>query len=150
MGMASLWIKSRLEASIQHEYNRTLDILRKQRDIRVSYLIEAFRVLAKRANLPKGRSPLELAPQIESALADIQLLGTQEQIKAAMHFAKAEASHQLISMDDLLKTFRAELRQELALPPIDEPIWNLRYSEEHRSIPPIQEQQSSGKHDAGS
>jgi hypothetical protein len=124
--LASTWVKSRLESSIKHEYDRTLDVLRKQRDVRVAYLIDAFRVLTKRANLPKGKHP-ELAAPIESALADIQLLGTPSQIEAAKRFAQAEARNEVISMDDLLNAFRAELRAELSLPPIEGPIWTLRY-----------------------
>jgi len=124
--LASTWVKSRIESSVKHEYDGMLDLLRRQRDIRVSYLIDAFRVLAKRANLPEGEHP-ELAAPIESALVDIQLFGTPKQIEAAKRFAQAEAQKKRISMDDVLNAFRSELRAELSLPPIEGPIWTLRY-----------------------
>ncbi len=125
--LTSLWIKAKIESSVKHSYDKSLDALRKQRDIRISYLVNAFRVLSKRANINNGDHK-ELAIEIESILADIQLLGTQKQIDAAKMFAVAESRKELIEMDDLLNTFRDELRQELSLPPINGRIWNLRYN----------------------
>jgi len=107
-------LKAVIENSIKHANDRMLEVFKKKREIRIKYLIDAFRVLAKRGSLPPGNHP-ELAPEIESALIDIQLFGSECQIKAARLFAQAEAKKEVISMNDLLDTFRVELRVSIRL-----------------------------------
>jgi len=106
--------------------NSWRDTKNKRREVRIPYLITAYRILVKRCDLPPGEH-LELGLEIESALSDIQLFGTAEQIREAKRFAEAEEKKILIPMNDLLNTFRNDLRGELGLPHIKDPVWNLRY-----------------------
>ena len=54
----------------------------KQRDMRIQFLLEAYRRLEAAANRPE--SGKEEQDRFESALADIQLLGTKTQIEELM------------------------------------------------------------------
>ena len=58
----------------QSELNR--DRIAKRRDLRVKYLIDAYRSLESSSN---RRPSLPAASEIESAIADIQLFGTPGQ-----------------------------------------------------------------------
>jgi hypothetical protein len=63
---------------------------------------------------------------LESAVADIQLLGSPEQVHLARQFALEFAGAGQASLDRLLEALRLELRKELALPPLMEGITFLR------------------------
>jgi len=55
-------------------------------------------------------------------VADIQLLGSSEQVHLARQFALEFAGKGSASLDPLLESLRIELREELALPPLKEGI----------------------------
>ena len=63
---------------------------------------------------------------LESAVADIQLLGSPDQVRLARQFALEFATKGKASLDPLLESLRSELRRELALTPLDEGITFLR------------------------
>ncbi|MBI5249434.1 MAG: hypothetical protein HY912_08060 [Desulfomonile tiedjei] len=117
--LASTWVKSRLESSIKHEYEKTLDILRKRRDTRVTYLIEAYRRLESAANRPLTETT---ARNVESALADMQLFGTPRQVELAQQCIEYFAKHQGVEMNSLLADLRKDLRSELDLQSVDGPL----------------------------
>lgn len=86
----------------------------KKRDIRISYLIEAYRAIASSANRGPATSD-EQKYSIERAIEDIQLLGNKEQV---------EALNEMISRKEhdftkILNLLRKELRGELNLAGID-------------------------------
>lgn len=82
----------------------------KRRDVRITYLLEAYRRIATAANRGSATSD-EQRLGIESAIEDIQLLGTNEQL---------DALHKMISSGNqnftqILDELRKDLRQELDL-----------------------------------
>lgn len=100
------------------------DRLTKRRDLRTQYLLDAYRRLEGAGNRSKP-SP-EDKKALESAVADIQLLGSKEQVHLAREFALQFARSGHASLDPLLESLRLDLRQELALPILNEGITYLR------------------------
>jgi hypothetical protein len=99
------------------------DRLSKQRDLRTQYLLDAYRRLEGSGN---RRASTTDERALESAVADIQLLGSPEQVHLARTFALEFARTRTASLDPLLESLRLDLRTELALPPLKEGITYLR------------------------
>ena len=95
----------------------------KKKEVVVKYLIEAWQILEKGAQRKHGKYQIE----IESAIANIQLFGTAEQIKIAKKFAKEIARNNEASCNDLLDLLRKDLRKELNLEKEPENIILLRF-----------------------
>jgi hypothetical protein len=88
------------------------DRANKRRDLRVKYLVDAYRRLEAASHRPL-LPPYSL--DIESAVADIQLFGRPDQVNAAQKFAQEMAQQHKASLDDLLSSLRNDLRDELQL-----------------------------------
>jgi hypothetical protein len=86
------------------------DRLAKKRDLRIQYLIDAYRRLESAAN--RTNASLE---ELESSVADIQLFGSAEQIRLVREFAAKFAADGGAGLTDLLESLRADLRKELDL-----------------------------------
>jgi hypothetical protein len=86
------------------------DRLSKKRDLRIQYLIDAYRRLESAANRTNA-----VMEGLESAVADIQLLGSPEQVRLAREFALEFAAAGGAGLEDLLESLRADLRRELDL-----------------------------------
>ena len=71
---------------VAHRLSMNRDRATKRRELRVKYLIDAYRLLESVSNRPVTPAT---APQFESALADIQLFGTPAQVELAQEFAIA-------------------------------------------------------------
>jgi hypothetical protein len=84
----------------------------KGRDLRVQFLIEAYRRLESVSNRPFSK---ETARSFESAIADIQLFGTPDQVRLAQEFAAGYAEKGKHPIQPLLAELRNELRRELQL-----------------------------------
>ena len=84
----------------------------KRRAMITEHLIEAYRRLEPLSDVlgSNGRD-------VEGAIADIQLLGSPEQIKLAQDFATAFAGEGTAQLDPLLLSLRSSLRSELGLSP---------------------------------
>lgn len=65
---------------------------------------------------------------LDSAIVDIQLFGTVDQISAAQSFAGELAELRVAQLDKLLASLRNDLRKELKLEPVEGPIVVLRPS----------------------
>ena len=100
------------------------DRLSKRRELRVQYLIEAFRRLQSSVN--RFEESFESARELESAIADIQLFGSLHQAQLAAAFAWEFAAHGGANLDKLLMSLRADLRKELSLGTLDDPVIHLR------------------------
>jgi hypothetical protein len=88
------------------------DFENKKREIRINYLIEAYRKLERGAipiakNFNKG--------DFESAIADIQMLGNPEQVNIAYEFARKASQGDGSQLQELLENLRMELRKELSI-----------------------------------
>jgi hypothetical protein len=106
---------------IGHEFNLRRDRQSKRREVRVQYLIEAYRRLEAGAN--RGSiSGTDFGKGFESAVADVQLFGTDEQSRLAREMATAIATRQKdATAGPLLLSLRNALRRELDLGDLDEP-----------------------------
>ena len=96
-----------------HRMAAKRDQLNKRRDLRIQYLIDAYRKLESVSN--RDESSPEWAEKLESAIADIQLFGSAGQVAMAKKFASDMAAERGASADDLLNDLRKDLRQELNL-----------------------------------
>jgi hypothetical protein len=116
---------------VVHYFARRRDQANKRRDLRVQYLIEAYRRLEFASNRPLTE---EVAPEFEKAIADIQLFGTPKQVELAQTFAVGFAEKGTHSLDPLMNELRQELRKELTLGPVQPNIKYLRinYEQERR------------------
>ena len=103
---------------IVHQLGNERNRINKHRDIRIEYLISAYRRLANSSQRhPKGGSPY--FRDMESAIADIQLFGTQSQIDQVYTFLKEFKATGKGPLDDLLNNLRNDLRKELSLSEIE-------------------------------
>jgi hypothetical protein len=109
---------------VVHRLSMNRDQANKRRDLGVQYLLEAYRRLENAANRPDLSS---YARDLESALADVQLLGTERQVSLAHDFAVSMARDRTASLDPLVADLRSELRQELGLGPVPDRIVVFRH-----------------------
>ena len=100
--------------AVSHHLTVSREIKAKQRDMRMQFLLDAYRRLENVANrLENGKNKQD---QFESALADIQLLGTKAQIEALMkYFDQRNSSQGVAPIKPLLEQLRLHLRKELDL-----------------------------------
>jgi hypothetical protein len=97
----------------------------KLRDIRIEYLVNAYRNLSDASQ----RTPVKNSPhfrQIEAALADIQLFGTKSQIEKVHCGINEYSKTATIPLDPLLNDLRDSLRTELNLSHIQQNVHWLR------------------------
>jgi len=104
---------------VAHHFNTTRDRTNKRHDMITQYLLEAYRRLEMAAN--REDKTKEQAIAFESAIADIQLLGSQAEISETIQYLRAHASANGGNIDQLLCLLRNDLRQELGLSPVEEP-----------------------------
>ena len=111
---------------VGHWFNLKRDRADTKRDLQVKYLIDAYRRIERAANRSKR---FDNNSELESAIADIQLFGTAQQVKLAQEFAFGIAKTSNASTDELLRNLRAELRTELGLEEVNPEIVYLRLDE---------------------
>ncbi len=113
---------------VGHNYNSSRDFQNKRHEIQIKYLIESYRRLesgASRGNICGSN----YGGNFESAIADIQLLGSNKQAKMAKELAEDIASNNTrASTGPLLMSLRNTLRTELKLNKIDEEPVHFRLS----------------------
>jgi hypothetical protein len=100
------------------------DRANKRRDLRVQYLIEAYRRLATATE--RKETDASYFADLDSALVDVQLFGSGEQIAAAKKFAKELAEHRAAQLGELLASLRSDLREELKLERVEGSLLVLR------------------------
>jgi hypothetical protein len=107
----------------------------KRRERRTAYLVAAFRSLSKATHRLRL---YEVADELEQAVADIQLLGTPEQVRLAQQFANDLATTRNAEMNELLISLRDDLRSELGRKPITgRMVWLSIGRPEDNPSPPI-------------
>ena len=100
---------------LTHLFTSRRDRENKRREQRISYLVTAFRSLAKANHHPRL---YEIADEVEQAIADLQLFGTPEQVALARQFATELGTTGEADMDTLLNELRNSLRREIGRSPI--------------------------------
>lgn len=97
-----------------HQFNVYRDRVNKRRELRIQYLLDAYRRLEFAANRPEAEKEHKM--NFESAIADIQLLGDKTQNEELMRFLAAYMKKDGSALiDPLLETLRGRLRQELGI-----------------------------------
>ena len=109
---------------IVHRLNASRDLKNKRRDLIMQYLLDAYRRLEAGANREKSE---DQTLAFESALADIQLFGTREQIEAAVKFMRAHAETGDGSVQELLNSLRQSMRKELGYLQDNHSLLHLRF-----------------------
>ena len=94
-------------------FSKRRDIENDRRKLRTEYLLEAYRRL--QSGTHRRGNEKAYWEVLESAVTDIQLLGTPKQAKLAAQFAVDMAENDIGYLDDLLTDLRASLREELNL-----------------------------------
>ena len=97
---------------VAHRLSVSKELSTKRRELRIQYLIDAYRRLEGAAY----RNEFEGRQDFESAVADIQLFGSGRQITLANELANSMAKTGFTTLEPLLKLLRQELRHELGMP----------------------------------
>ena len=84
-----------------------------RRSTRIEYLLSAYRRLEGSSN--RGVLTVEHRRDMESAFADIQLLGSARQVEISTRLVGDFARSQEVTWDELLNDLRSSLRRELLL-----------------------------------
>jgi hypothetical protein len=113
-----------------HIFTSRRDAASERRKQRLAYLLEAYRRLESCAS---PHDPSAIWPAFESAIADIQLLGTAKQVALAQQVARtvAENPDQGASLNELLANIRMSLRAELQLEPVELQPVIVRFRRDH-------------------
>jgi hypothetical protein len=98
---------------LTHHWSTARDVENERRKLRIAYLLEAYRRLEASAN--RRNSTTDQRTAFESAIADIQLLGTKVQIEAMISYVQQHAKHSGATVDSVLEALRADLRTEMGL-----------------------------------
>jgi len=97
------------------------DRLAKKRDLRTQYLLDAYRGLESASNRIMSH---DVERTLESRVADIQLLGSESQVRLAREFAQKFARDKSATLDELLESLRRD--QELDLGSVSDQLVHLR------------------------
>ncbi len=113
---------------VGHRLNAQRDLQNKRIELRIKYLLEAYRNLESSVETEVSRKNLDI---LESAISDIQLLGTPEQVDKVLswssQFSKVGIQKD-VNLQDLLEDLRTSLRRELGLPKIDQKIRHVKFT----------------------
>jgi hypothetical protein len=105
--------------------NARRDRKNKLREVRIQYLIDAYRNLSDSSQRPLDPSA-KYFRQIEAAVSDIQLFGTPSQIEKVKQMVVGYSKTGMGDLDPILNDLRDNLRSELSLKPISDNVTWLR------------------------
>jgi len=115
---------------VAHHLSARRDWMNKRRDMTVQYLLDAYRRLENSSC--RGQKQEEYDEQFQTALADIQLLGSAAQVNLAKEIAGLVGSGtgESVSITPLLEALRKDLRVVLGLTDVGQGIKIVRSPEE--------------------
>lgn len=99
---------------VAHWFSARRDTRNKQRDARVQFLREAYKTIAA---ICDSNDLIGKLPDLQSALNDIQLFGTPEQVELLGKFV-SEINSGSANLNDLMAELRDEIRDQLSLEPL--------------------------------
>ncbi len=114
--------------TIGHYYTNKRIRDQKRRDLSVEHLINAYRILVNDIS-HRAETP-ERDRKLEDILSDIQLFGSEYQVKIAKKLAEDVANGGEFLLDPLINSLRDDLRKELHLSKIDGNVKWLRFSKD--------------------
>lgn len=91
---------------VVNKQNAERDRRNKLRDITTQYLIDAYRNLSDASMRPPQRDSIYFR-KIESAISDIQLFGSQDQINLAYAMMEEYSKTRVINLDPILNNLRS-------------------------------------------
>jgi len=97
-------------ALVTHQLNTRREREAKRRELRIAYLMKSYRTLAKASENPKLR---DMLLDLQEAIADIQFLGTLEQVSALQTVVNSFLNTKTADLVPLLIMLRDELRKEM-------------------------------------
>ena len=97
---------------LSHQLAAWRDRANKRREYRVGYLIEVFRSIRKLSQQPQN-DVLAAVEELDRLISDIQFLGNEEQIKAAIKLGEEVSKKRTADLSPLMDALRNELRKEL-------------------------------------
>lgn len=109
---------------VLHFLSKRRDEKNKRKEIRINYLIQVWRLLEAASN----RDNNTLNHNLETAIADIQLFGTEQQIELAQQFTKEMVQSKTSNSNELLVSLREDLRKELRLETVPNKFKFLRFT----------------------
>jgi hypothetical protein len=112
-------------ASWAHSFTSRRDLANEKRKLTVAYLLEAYRKLETLTGRTEDEYYSNIS-KLESALADIQLLGTPKQVELAQKFASEFVENRSASLDGLIQDLRGSLRKEMELQEVSPKVLYLR------------------------
>jgi len=113
---------------VGHRLNAERDLQNKRVELRIKYLLEAYRNLEASVETEVSRENLKI---LESAISDVQLLGSPDQVDKILawssQFTKA-GTQKDVNLQDVLEDLRSSLRKDLGLPKIDKKIRHVKFT----------------------
>jgi hypothetical protein len=110
-------IAAALAAVLAHRFTSRRDQANRRSDLRIEYLLTAYRAISDAISRNHYRDSPD-ARSLERGLSDIQLLGSAEQAAMASEVIRAVTSKGETEPDELLKSLRDDLREELDIEPL--------------------------------
>ena len=113
---------------VGHSFNAERDLQNKRIELRIKYLLVAYRNLESSIETEISRENLDI---LESAISDIQLLGTPEQVDKVLIWSSQfsdTGTQKDINLQDLLEDLRSSLRRELGLRKINKRIHHVKFT----------------------
>ena len=98
---------------VSHWLTVTREITAKRREQHLNFLIPTYRTLSKLIPYTRAGRAEEIDDDLQSAMADLQFLGTPEQIQMAQDFMNNAVQRHSVNPEPLLTSLRDELRKEL-------------------------------------
>ena len=105
------------------------DRINKQRDLRIEYLISAYSKLSN-ATQRAPESGSKYFEDVETAMADIQLFGTDSQIEQARRTMDEFQKEGKLTLNELLKDLRDNLRRDMEFSNIERDVQWIRFEGE--------------------
>ncbi len=110
---------------IVHYFNTKRDRTLKRRELVTSHLINSYKVLT--IDITQRDANLERDLKLESVIAELQVFGSEEQIRLTKKLVDDIRNNKEFLMDELINSLRNDLRNELGLSLIQDNVWWLRF-----------------------
>ena len=110
---------------VVHRLNAERDLRNKRLELRTKYLLDIYRKLERSCGKSVTR---EVADDLEIVLADLQLLGSTEQVRLAREYIDRFGNRSLAGLNVLpiMEDIRNSIRTELGLERVDHPVTHFR------------------------
>jgi hypothetical protein len=117
---------------IVHYFNTKRDRTLKRRELVTSHLINSYKVLT--IDITQREANTERDLKLESVIAELQLFGSEEQIRLTKKLVDDIHNKSGFLMDDLINNLRNDLRDELGLSLIQGNVRWLRFDKKNPNI----------------